>query len=110
MAHGLKGKPPNNPNGRPRVLTDAERARSKLNNDIKTRYGITLDEFEERLAAQGGVCAICGKVCNLSRLSVDHDHETGRVRGLLCRRCNFMLGYAKDRPETLEAGARYLRR
>ena len=66
--------------------------------------------------AQDGKCAIChnpetrkihGRVTDLA---VDHDHETGVVRGLLCHRCNFILGLAKDKPQTLLDAAAYLLR
>ncbi len=65
-------------------------------------------------AAQGGVCAICGlpetRVVKgkLNRLAVDHDHTTGRVRGLLCFRCNTCLGRFEDNVELLRAAEAYL--
>lgn len=68
------------------------------------------------LQAQGGVCVICGKpesvVRNgtVQRLAVDHDHESGKVRGLLCYGCNIMLGGAKDNAGVLISGAAYLRK
>lgn len=67
-------------------------------------------EYAERLNQQGGCCAICGATAESigQTLAVDHDHETGAVRGLLCAMCNRMLGCAKDRPEVLRAGADYL--
>ena len=53
-------------------------------------YGITADDWLEMCHKQGGVC----KICKLHRkLSVDHDHKTGKVRGLLCYRCNVSLGF-----------------
>jgi hypothetical protein len=58
------------------------------NQDYKKKYGITLDEYEAMLAAQGGVCKLCGRPPKTRRLAVDHDHKNGRVRGLLCYRCN----------------------
>ncbi len=79
------------------------------------RYGLTTASYDALLEAQGGVCGMCkepekllryGKV---QRLSVDHDHETGAVRGLLCVNCNKVLGHAHDRPEVLAAGIEYLR-
>jgi hypothetical protein len=82
---------------------------------LKRDFGIGLDEYTEMLLAQKGVCAICGEpetsVRNgkLKALAVDHDHATGAVRGLLCGKCNPMIGYAQDDPERLEAGAAYLR-
>lgn len=75
------------------------------------RYGITVDEYDAMLRAQGFACAICQSSCGTGRrLSVDHDHATGRVRGLACHRCNVGLGYFRDRPALLEAAAAYLRR
>jgi hypothetical protein len=77
-------------------------------------YGLTRQDFDAILAAQGGVCAICGSsdpgMKNSGRLYVDHCHQSKRVRGLLCRACNTMLGCVKDRPELLRAGAAYLER
>lgn len=78
-------------------------------------YGISEEEYQALLAAQGGVCAIChqpetntyrGRV---RRLAVDHDHRTGERRALLCSDCNVLLGHADDQPERLEAAAAYLR-
>lgn len=78
------------------------------------KYGVTQAWFEETLAAQGGVCAICrqpetrvlrGKVTDLC---VDHDHATGAVRGLLCNACNAMLGCFDDDPDRLIAAAEYI--
>lgn len=76
------------------------------------RYGITVEQFDEMTKAQSGVCAICQNPQTGSRwtnLSIDHDHETNRVRGLLCAECNLGLGKFKDNPELLEAAARYLK-
>lgn len=57
------------------------------------QFGITIEQYELLLDIQGNVCAICGDKClSGRRLAVDHCHETGRVRGLLCRRCNQRLG------------------
>jgi hypothetical protein len=65
------------------------RARQNL---IK-RYGITLENYEAMLEAQDGGCYICGNPPNAKRLHVDHCHETGAVRGLLCAGCNRTLGW-----------------
>lgn len=57
-------------------------------------YGISLQEFEEMVKVQGGLCKICGEPPIKGRaLHVDHDHKTGKVRGLLCFRCNGALGW-----------------
>ena len=78
---------------------------------LKRLYGITPDEYFELLAAQGGGCAICtaekpggrGK-----RFHVDHDHETGEVRGLLCHACNIGLGAFGDDIDRMTAAMAYL--
>lgn len=70
-------------------------------------YGLTLAQYEALRAAQGFVCAICLKPSRVRRLAVDHDHVTGAVRGLLCRRCNYdLLGMYGM--ESLIRAARYL--
>jgi len=78
----------------------------------KRLYGISEDEYNEMLVTQNFRCAMCGihqSKLNKS-LSVDHNHATGEIRGLLCSDCNFILGHAKDNPGTLQAGINYLRR
>lgn len=81
---------------------------------LKKLYGITEVQYEEMLKTQNGLCGSCrqketwlykGKV---RRLSVDHDHRTGRVRELLCRRCNWLLGLVNDDVLLLWAAIRYL--
>lgn len=72
---------------------------------MKATYGITVDEYDEMLADQGGVCAICGEAPTTKRLAVDHDHETGELRGLLCVPCNAALGVLED---NLDAVSEYL--
>jgi hypothetical protein len=64
------------------------------------------------LEEQGGKCAVCGKLNNEGRrrLAVDHDHKTGKVRGLLCGNCNTALGLVKEDPEILSLLADYLRK
>jgi Autographiviridae endonuclease VII len=76
------------------------------------RYNISPEQFTEILAAQNGRCAICRDSefsDSLSRsLAVDHDHETGIIRGLLCSRCNAGLGMFRDDPALLQAAGAYL--
>ena len=66
------------------------------------RYGLTLEDYEEILAAQGGACAACGgdegdvQTANSAFLYVDHCHTTGKVRGLLCDGCNRAIGFLRD--------------
>ena len=60
-------------------------------------YGLEKGEYAQLYLFQGGKCALCRRATGASRkLSVDHDHATGLVRGLLCRPCNTMLGHARD--------------
>lgn len=60
---------------------------------LRNRFGITLEQYDEMFENQNGVCAICGEI-NIDgrRLAVDHNHETGKIRGLLCTGCNTRLG------------------
>lgn len=101
-----------------RMLTanDPERLRLyNLRGGLK-RYGVTLDWFESKLAEQNGRCIVCGAMPDpggvkaAARLHVDHDHETGAVRDLLCNRCNQGLGYFRDDPALLRAAADYIER
>jgi hypothetical protein len=76
---------------------------------LQRTYGITADVYWQLYEFQGGTCYICrwakGKT---KRLCVDHDHETGEVRGLLCNRCNRMVGFARDSSEYFQRAADYL--
>lgn len=62
---------------------------------LRSKYGISVEIYEAMLDAQGGACAICGgpPTKTFRCFDVDHDHETGRIRGLLCRGCNTRMGY-----------------
>lgn len=77
---------------------------------FRKMYGVSLAEYVEMSRQQGGLCAICcgAPVGNSSNLSVDHDHETDLVRGLLCGKCNFAIGQMDNSPERLRAAADYL--
>lgn len=80
---------------------------------MRSKFGMDLSEYQAMFAAQGGVCAVCKNPETNSKgerawLCVDHDHSDNTVRGLLCSRCNHMLGHSKDKIETLRAGAAYL--
>ncbi len=59
----------------------------------RRQYGLTPEAFDQMLQAQDGRCAICAKCFSITKPCVDHDHDTGAVRGLLCRDCNLGLGY-----------------
>ena len=75
-------------------------------------YNITLKEYDKLLTKQNGRCAICGAKTSRNkahgRFSIDHDHLTGKIRGLLCSKCNHGLGLFDDNPESLIAAAHYL--
>jgi len=74
-------------------LKESRRSRGLVN-----KYGITQLEYDDMLIAQNGVCGICmGK--SDKQLAVDHDHKTGRIRGLLCHKCNMSLGVLEDKLE-----------
>jgi hypothetical protein len=76
--------------------------------NLKT-FGLTIQQYEEMLQLQQGVCAICAETCTSGkRLAVDHCHVTGRVRQLLCRRCNQSIGKFNDDPVLLQKAVDYL--
>ncbi|MDT0381443.1 endonuclease VII domain-containing protein [Streptomyces sp. DSM 42041] len=74
---------------------------------FKSRYGITIQDYDRMFAEQDGKCAACGDTPQ-HRLHVDHDHDTGAVRGLLCAFCNKGLGCFQDDPNRLLGAAAYL--
>lgn len=80
-------------------------------NRLWRKFGMTLEEYDDLLVNQGGGCAICDKTPeeNGKRLAVDHDHETGEIRGLLCSTCNHALGLMREDPDLLQEAADYLR-
>ena len=94
-------------------LTAAERKRDAY---LRRTYGLGLEDYLRLLSSQGGGCAICGKTPEQERrnLAVDHDHTTGRIRGLLCALCNHRLigrhRIGLDSPARLRAAANYLDR
>ena len=71
-------------------------------------YGIDVNEYEQRLKDQDCVCAICKEDNKGIALCIDHDHKTGKVRGLLCNTCNRALGLLKDDPVLLQKSIDYL--
>ena len=93
---------------------DKSSARMRKRN-LNHYYGICEDEYQAMFEAQGGKCAICGEIETgmtkgvlRQNLTVDHDHETGKIRGLLCMACNLALGGFKDRIENLANAIDYL--
>lgn len=100
-----------------RRAADPDRFRSYT---MKYKYGITSDDYNIMLAAQNGVCAICGKAemrkdrvsqtrrTDTLALVVDHDHATGKVRGLLCHKCNIVIAFIGEDPEMMPKILAYL--
>ena len=76
---------------------------------LRAGYGLSVEDYDDLLETQGGVCAICQGVCPTGRrLAVDHCHVSGVVRGLLCAMCNRSLGLLRDAPANLAACLVYL--
>jgi len=86
-----------------------ETERTKNRERWLAQYNLSIKEYNELLTIQSGVCAICGNPPNGKYLNVDHDHSTGKVRGLLCQSCNVILGCANDSIETLLQAIEYLK-
>lgn len=83
--------------------------RTRRDRDYRNLYGIGIDDVERLSEEQGGTCAICREVCSTGQeLAVDHCHDTGKVRGLLCSNCNTGIGKLGDDPARLRAAVRYL--
>jgi hypothetical protein len=86
-----------------------ERKRKEREGHLLRKFGNTLDEYDRLLKEQGGGCGICGAPHpETGSFHVDHDHETGRVRGLLCFRCNAGLGQFDESVEKLLSAIAYL--
>jgi len=106
------------PDGRNSYLREYRRSDPILEKEryLLSRFEISMQDYNNMLSAQGGVCAICkqpethkrnGKV---KALAVDHHHGTGKVRGLLCSDCNTGIGKLKDSPDVLQSAIDYLRK
>jgi len=90
--------------------------RRRLDTNLRREYGIDLAEYEDMYTAQNGLCAICGIGIpkkdgknGRGKFAIDHDHDTGKVRGILCAFCNFGIGNFKESVKTLESAILYLR-
>ena len=82
------------------------------NRDLKRKYGLTFAEYDKMLTEQKHSCAICGTSKAGGKhgsFMVDHDHKTGKVRGLLCKSCNIALGELGDNVQTLQNMIKYLK-
>lgn len=91
------------------LTSTLERLQRKRESSFRTPL-ISEDQYRSLLVAQDGICAICGKNPEGQRLVVDHDHKSGRVRGLLCRSCNLGLGLFEDDPNRLKAALGFIER
>jgi len=86
----------------------------KKDSELKRHFGITLSQYNEMSRLQDHKCAICrqpestGASGQLIKLAVDHDHKTGKIRGLLCQRCNKAIGLLGDSPAIVYAALGYL--
>lgn len=87
-----------------------KRKESFRKKDLKLKYGISLKDYDQMLEAQNGKCKICGTKKNGNkRFFVDHDHESRKVRGLLCTKCNTLIGCADDNISILLNSIKYLK-
>lgn len=113
----IKERRRNNPNFKERQRA-YNRAHRMMHRSfwLRSKYGITLERYDELLKKQNNVCAICGNPQMTSdkwgsphrRLRVDHNHVTKNVRGLLCHNCNAGLGHFRDSPNLLKKAIEYL--
>jgi hypothetical protein len=78
--------------------------------NLKSAYGLSIEQYDSMVAAQNGRCVICDEVPGgrHKKLYADHNHKTGKVRQLLCMRCNMGIGFLRDRPDLLLRAAEYL--
>lgn len=90
---------------------DKSKAKVRRNANYRFLYNISLETYDEMREQQNHCCFLCGKheTDNKKFLAVDHDHETGSVRKLLCSSCNRGIGFLKDSPSLLDKAAEYLR-
>jgi hypothetical protein len=92
-------------------LTDERRADARRADALHRKYGITIRDYQSMESSQGGRCAICDRGArSTQKLHIDHCHDTGAVRGLLCKQCNMGIGLLGDKPDRVARAAHYLRR
>ena len=89
------------------TMQETKRTKKKR---LKSKYNLSIEQYSEMIILQDSKCKICNNHIddNKSKVCVDHNHTTGKVRGLLCNHCNSMLGFAKDNIETLKEAIVYL--
>ena len=90
-----------------RYADDATRKLMRKNH-LKNKYGLTIEDYDTMMEEQGGACKICGSPPNGKPLHVDHCHNEGHVRGLLCSNCNTGLGMFRDSVELMQNAIEYL--
>ena len=93
---------------KPGTLGSDTALRRHRDGHLRRMYGISMEEYESLSAAQDHLCAICAQPEEDRLLAVDHDHVSGRLRGLLCTRCNRGLGFFQDDPQRLTRAVAYL--
>ena len=92
---------------------DRRTSKERAEQHLLKKYKMTPASHKALLESQGNRCAICGTTepgGRYNKFHVDHCHETGKVRGLLCHRCNYALGYFQDNPQNLQNAIQYLER
>jgi len=93
-------------------LNKTEIINKNRNRYLKRKFGITIDDYNEMLTLQLSGCSICGKSINDNgnKLDIDHDHKTGKVRGLLCKNCNKGIGLFYENINILEGAINYIKK
>jgi len=94
-----------------RMKTDRRYKESKRESYLRFKYGIGCEEYEELLSKQDHTCAVCGKELKSrgGHTHLDHDHITGKIRGMLCTNCNRGIGHLQESITVLEAAVVYLK-
>lgn len=97
---------------RKRAVREALRADTRKDLNLRYHYNISLSAYEDMLRDQEGICAICGRGPDDFKraFAVDHDHDSGKVRGILCPDCNRGLGGFRDNIELVERALEYLKK
>jgi len=92
------------------LLDRAKNAEYQRGIQLRTKFGITKVEYDLLLSKQHNKCAICGMYWdkNQKQFSVDHNHQTGKIRGILCMACNLGIGQFKENLELLKLACKYL--
>lgn len=90
--------------------SDPDRSDHVRDMNLRRKFGITLDQYLDMVVGQGGKCKICGTFYGDigKALAVDHDHETGEIRGLVCQRCNTLIGFIDKNFDLLQNVYEYL--